>query len=83
MSASTAVLKGLIVLESEVTGEKEYVLVMGLSQKTMDQAKMVAAALSSNRPGLGEGPAGAKPSTDKDTPNPERKTNPELEDFLK
>ncbi|MBM3836136.1 MAG: hypothetical protein FJ403_23320 [Verrucomicrobia bacterium] len=82
-SASVAVFKGFIVLQSEVTNEKEYVLVMGLSQKTIEQANMVAGALSGNPVTPGEKASGAKSSPDKDSPNPEKKTNPDIDDFLK
>jgi hypothetical protein len=82
-SASAAVLKGLTVLHSEVTDEKEYVLLMGLSQKGIDQANLVAGALSRGGfPSVDQnGKAIVKPTTD--FPAPEKKTNPELEDFLK
>lgn len=82
-SASAAVFKGLIVLHSEVTGEKEYLLVMGLSQKNIDQANLVSAALSGSGSPAGLQNAGAKATSTGDSPAPEKKTNPELEDFLK
>ena len=82
-SASAAVFKGLIVLYSEVTGEKEYMLVMGLSQKAIDQANLVSGALSGQVHAAGGQNAGAKATPDGDSPAPEKKTNPELEDFLK
>lgn len=82
-SASASVFKGLIVLQSEVTNDKEYVLVMGLSQKSIEQADMVAGALSGNPVIPGEKASGVKSSPDKDSPNPEKKTNPDIDDFLK
>ena len=83
VSASASVLKGLIALHSEVTGEKEYMLVMGLSQKTIDQSNLVAGALSGSGTPAGSQNAGAKATPTSDSPAPEKKTNPELEDFLK
>lgn len=78
---SASVLKGLIVLQSEVTNDEEYVLVMGLSQKNLEQANLVAGALSGNNPD--KKPGSEKPSSDKDNPNAEKKTNREIDDFLK
>lgn len=82
-AASAAVFKGLIVLQSEVTNDKEYVLVMGLSQKSIEQANMVAGALSGSRVAPGEKASGAKSSPDKNSPSTEKKTNPDIDDFLK
>lgn len=84
-SFSSAALKGLIVLHSEVTSKSppEYVLVMGLSQTTISQAALVKGALDGKA--HSNQPPGVKPSgksTD-DKPTPERKTNPEAEDFIK
>jgi hypothetical protein len=83
VSASTAVLKGLIVLQSEVTDQKEFVLVMGLSQTLIDQANAAKAALTGDSaPSSAQGP-GSKTSPDNDVPAPEKKTNPEADEFLK
>ena len=82
-AASVAAFKGLIVLQSEITDEKEYVLVMGLSQKSIEQANMVAGALSGKTVVPGEQNPGAKSSTEKDSPAPETKTNPDIDEFLK
>lgn len=81
-SLSEACLKGLIVLSSEVTAgaSPEYVLVMGLSQKTLAQAAAVRDALR----GSGVGAFSGQPVTgrsDNDKPTPEQKVNPEAKDF--
>ena len=81
-AASVAAFKGLIVLQSEVTDEKEFVLVMGLSQKSIEQANLVAGALSGRTVAPGER-SGATGSIEKDSPVPEKKTIPDIDEFLK
>jgi hypothetical protein len=83
-SAAQAVLRGLIVLQSEVTAGKdsEYVLIMGLSQENMDQAGAVGRALSDK--GGTTGTAGDKQRAtpgDNDGPAPEIKRNPAAKGF--
>ena len=85
-STSTAqkILKGLIVLQSEVTAAKdpEYVLIMGLSQENIDQAAAVANALS--KKGGAAGPAAGEEKrapAGNDGPAPEIKTNPAAKGF--
>lgn len=82
VSKAQAVLRGLIVLHSEVTAgsEPEYVLVMGMNEKTIAQAGAMAQVMS------GAGGAGV-PASSKSTPSPsekpaaESKTNPAIKDF--
>jgi hypothetical protein len=81
-SKAQAVLRGLIVLHSEVTAgsEPEYVLVMGMNEKTIAQAGAMAQVMS------GAGGAGV-PASSKSTLSPsekpaaESKTNPAIKDF--
>jgi hypothetical protein len=77
---TAAVLRGMIVLATEVTEAKEpeYVLIMGLSQETMNQAGAVARALATKSPTTGSGEnsgAGAE------RPAAERKVNPAASGF--
>lgn len=83
-SLSKAVLRGLIVLHSQVTEatSPQYVLIMGLSQDTLAQAAAVKASLSGEeQPAPVEEKSPAAPPAD-DTPKPETKTNPEAKDFM-
>ncbi len=86
-SLSNAVLSGITTLQSEVTDGGEYVLIMGLSDKFLNQAQQVKQALStSQRPANGPGSPmpGIPGNTSKnpDMPSPERKVNPDAADFL-
>ena len=83
-SVSSAVLKGLIILHSEVTNDKspEYALVLGLSQQSIAQAGLAGDALSGNSGGVANPVSGNKNASDGDLPAPENKTNPEAKDFL-
>ena len=69
-SYANAVLRGLIVLASEVTKEPEYVLLMGLSQETISQAGSLAKALATR----------VQPAAD-DKPAAEKKVNPAASGF--
>ena len=86
---SASCLRGLIVLQSEVTADASprYVLIMGLSQKTMDQAVAAKTALSNTSGTAGNAVPPGDPKTvpgkNSDTPAPEVKTNAEAEEFLK
>ena len=97
-AVSKGVLRGLVTLQAEVTSAKEpeYVLILGLSQDSMDKAFAVKKALSQSPKGEGapevdgsakkqspeaESPANRQtPTSDKATP--ETKTNSEAKDFL-
>ena len=82
-SLATAVLRGLIVLHSEVTEKPaEYVLAMGLSQQNITNALKVSQELSRHAPAQTQGVA-AKQGRRRHTPAPEVKTNPEAEDYLR
>jgi hypothetical protein len=79
-SLSAAVLRGMIVLTSEVTDAKEpeYILVMGISQETMKQAGMVAKALATKSSSAA---SGAKAAADPGRPAAEKKVNPAAAGF--
>lgn len=82
-SSAQAVLRGLIVLQSEVTAAKEpeFVLIMGLSQENMDQAAAVGRALSNRGDSSGSGAKKVAEPSGNDTPSPEIKTNPAAKGF--
>lgn len=82
ISASTAqaLLRGLIVLHSEVTEAKEpeYLLIMGINQATISQSASIAAAMSGARDGGASAPKG---NNSDDKPAAEHKTNPAIKGF--
>lgn len=82
-SKAQALLRGMIVLHSEVTDaqDPEYVLVMGINRSTLEQAGAVADALSGKENRAAVSPQGAQGSAATDKPAAERKTNPLLKDF--
>jgi len=82
-SASAAVLRGLVVLSSEVTAgnHSEFILVMGLSQKNIDQSRQTAAALAGEHPSQRSFTSGASTSPGNDSPAAERKESPAAKDF--
>lgn len=82
-SKAQAVLRGLIVLQSEVTADKEpmYVLILGLSQENMTQAAAVAGALADPNGGERSGGGAVKKPALAEAPAPEVKTNPEAKGF--
>lgn len=87
IEGSKACLRGLIVLQSEVTADKspEYVLVMGLSDKSLAQSASVKAALS-GQPNAGQssdnGSNGQNSAANgSDEPAPQVKTNPDASGF--
>lgn len=77
-SKAQALLRGLIVLHSEVTaaGEPEYVLIMGMNEKTIAQAGAMAQVMS----GSGTSSSSVKISSE-EKPAAEKKTNPAIKDF--
>lgn len=83
--SAQGILRGLIVLQSEVTAGKdpEYVLIMGLSQESMNTAAAVSDALS--KPNRNDSSAGREKkqnaSAGGDAPAPEIKTNPAAKGF--
>ncbi|MCB1279050.1 hypothetical protein [Prosthecobacter sp.] len=80
-SKAQAVLRGLIVLHSEVTAgnEPEYVLVMGMNEKTVAQAGAMAQVMSGT--GGTSNKEAAPKSSPEEKPAAERKTNPAIKDF--
>lgn len=85
-SFSAQALKGLTVLQSEVTEATppEYVLIMGLSQKTLNQAIMVKDALAEKSPKSNTGSVnkpGTGAATGDDVLLPEKKTNPDANEY--
>jgi len=84
-SFSKAVLRGLIVLQSQVSDDqKTFSLVMGLSQKTLTQAQGVRDAIErSGNPTAGATASGPNQNgpADDSKPAPETKTNPAADDF--
>jgi hypothetical protein len=80
-AASAAVLRGMIVLSSEVTAgnHPEFILVMGLSQKNIDQARLTSAALSGQSSAPHSVSSGG--SGESDLPAAEKKENPAAQEF--
>ncbi len=83
-SYSKAVLRGLIVLQTQVSDDqKTFSLVVGLSQKTLTQAQRVRDAIERS----GNPAAGASSGANQNGPAddgkaaPETRTNPEADDF--
>lgn len=83
-SLSKAVLRGLIVLHSQVTEatSPQYVLIMGLSQETLAQALDVKETLSGEKQPVPVEEESPPVQPEEDTPKPETKTNPEAKDFM-
>jgi len=78
-AASQAVLRGLNVVVSEIPeGSKELVLIMALTQKSLNQSNMVGEALSTKTSGGTQGSGTAS-----DRPAPETKVNKALLDELR
>jgi hypothetical protein len=81
-SKAQALLRGLIVLHSEVTSaaEPEYLLIMGMNEKTIAQATAMAQVMSGA--GVGGTSGGNAPkSSPEEKPAAEKKTNPAIKDF--
>lgn len=79
-SESHAVLKGLNVVVSEIPeGSKEFVLIMALTQKSLNQSNAVNDALSSKSSGTSTSGTG----TNSDRPAPETKVNRSVLDDIR
>jgi hypothetical protein len=81
-SKAQALLRGLITLHSEVTAdaEPEYVLIMGMNEKTIAQAGSMAQVMSASGTGTSSGGSAPK-SSPAEKPAAEKKTNPAIKDF--
>lgn len=81
-SKAQALLRGLITLHSEVSAdaEPEYLLIMGMNEKTIAQAGAIAQGMSGAGAGTSSGVAAPTNSPD-EKPAAEKKTNPAIKDF--